>query len=107
MLAINILGDRKALYRVSEFYRDKDLETIFDEDVTVDALNDSALAHALDGKKYKSLDKVMEGVLPQGLWTSGKGAFITSRGMCPCAWRRRDGRSVEGLYNQSYYPIKT
>jgi hypothetical protein len=70
VLAINILGDRKALYRVSEFYRDKDLETIFDEDVTVDALNDSALAHALDGKKYKSLDKVMEGVLPQGLWTS-------------------------------------
>lgn len=30
MVRINILGDRKALYRVSEFYRDKDLETIFD-----------------------------------------------------------------------------
>lgn len=47
-LVVNILGDRNALYRVSEFYRNKDLETIFDEDVTCDALNDSALARALD-----------------------------------------------------------
>jgi hypothetical protein len=34
---VNILGDRKALYRVGEFYRDKDLETMFDEDVAADA----------------------------------------------------------------------
>ncbi len=45
---VNILSDPKALYRVSEFYRDKDLETILDEDVAFDALNDCASARALD-----------------------------------------------------------
>ncbi len=61
-LVINILGDRKALYRVSEFYRDKDLETIFDEDVTADALNDSALARALDKMHEAGCQKIFSEV---------------------------------------------
>lgn len=35
-LVVNLLGDREASYRVSEFYRGKDLETILDEDASAD-----------------------------------------------------------------------
>ena len=61
-LVVNILGDRKALYRVSEFYRGKDLETIFDEDVSADELNDYALARALDKMHEAGCQKVFSEV---------------------------------------------
>jgi transposase len=62
-LVIDILGDRKVLYRVSDLYRDKDLETIFDEDVTADALNDSALARALDKMHEAGYQKIFSEVV--------------------------------------------
>jgi hypothetical protein len=52
---------------------------------------------ALDGRKRKAPNRMMGGVLLLGLWTSGKGAFMDSWGMRPCAWRRKDGRSAEDL----------
>lgn len=50
-LVATILGDRKALYKVSEFHMDRDHETILCEDVTADALNDFALARDSAGHR--------------------------------------------------------
>lgn len=45
---VNTLGDCKSSHRVSEFYGDKDLKSIFDEAVTADELNDCVLTRAID-----------------------------------------------------------
>ena len=47
-LAICILSDRKALYRVEEFYEGKDVEALFGEGVTAHDFNDDALGRGLD-----------------------------------------------------------
>ena len=47
-LFINILTDRKALYKVMEFYETMDTELLFGEEVTPADLNDDALGRALD-----------------------------------------------------------
>jgi transposase len=47
-LLINIATDRKALYKVSEFYEKMDTELLFGDGVTAADLNDDALGRALD-----------------------------------------------------------
>lgn len=47
-LVICILSDRKALYRVEEFYEGKDTESLFGKGVRACDFNDDALARALD-----------------------------------------------------------
>lgn len=64
---VNILGDREALHKVSEFYREKHLETIFDEDVTTDALNDSALVRGRDTMHETGCQKIFSLVALQAM----------------------------------------
>jgi len=52
-MAINILCGRDPLYEVKDFYEDQDVELLFGPGVTADALNDDALARALD-KLYEA-----------------------------------------------------
>ncbi|MCL6441909.1 MAG: IS1634 family transposase [Alicyclobacillus sp.] len=52
-LVINILSGRDPLYQVRGFYQDQDVELLFGQGVTADALNDDALARALD-KLYEA-----------------------------------------------------
>jgi hypothetical protein len=40
-LLINMLTDRKALYKVQEFYEDHDIEVLLGEGITPEALNDA------------------------------------------------------------------
>lgn len=47
-LLINILTDRSALYKVTEFYEDMDTELLFGEGISAADLNDDALGRALD-----------------------------------------------------------
>lgn len=47
-LLINIATDRKALYKVAEFYEKMDTELLFGDGVTAADLNDDALGRALD-----------------------------------------------------------
>ena len=47
-LAICILSDRKALYRVEEFYEGKDVEALFGAGVMAHDFNDDALGRGLD-----------------------------------------------------------
>jgi transposase len=47
-LAINILDSRKPLYRVEEYYKNKDISNLIGADVKAGDLNDDCLAHFLD-----------------------------------------------------------
>lgn len=47
-LLINIATDRKALYKVAEFYENMDTELLFGEGISASDLNDDALGRALD-----------------------------------------------------------
>lgn len=47
-LLINIATDRKALYKVSEFYEKMDTELLFGDGISAADLNDDALGRALD-----------------------------------------------------------
>ena len=47
---------------MSEFYRDRDLDTIFGDDVSVDELNDPALARAFDKMHEAGYQEVFSGV---------------------------------------------
>jgi transposase len=52
-MIINILDDRKALYRVCQYYEKKDMELLFGEPIEPAKFNDFALARALD-KLYET-----------------------------------------------------
>lgn len=47
-LVINMLVERRPLYRISRFYERMDVPTLFNESVTADDFNDDALGRALD-----------------------------------------------------------
>ncbi len=47
-LLINILTDRRSLYRIKEFYEQRDLEVLFGPGVSAEDFNDDALGRALD-----------------------------------------------------------
>lgn len=58
-LLVNILTDRKALYKVHEFYYDYDVQSLVGPSVTTDALNDDALGRALDAVHEAGVDGVL------------------------------------------------
>ncbi|MCL6626284.1 MAG: DUF4277 domain-containing protein [Alicyclobacillus shizuokensis] len=58
-LLVNILTDRKALYKVQEFYDEYDVELLVGKDVAPDALNDDALGRALDAIHRAGIDAVL------------------------------------------------
>lgn len=57
-LLINIGTDRKALYKVKEFYEKRDVEVLLGEGVSAEDLNDDALGRALDILYDMDLDKL-------------------------------------------------
>ncbi|WP_074951988.1 IS1634 family transposase [Alicyclobacillus macrosporangiidus] len=57
-LLINILTDRSALYRVEDFYRERDVEALIGPGVQAEDLNDDALARALDAIYEAGPDKL-------------------------------------------------
>ncbi|WP_274435607.1 IS1634 family transposase [Alicyclobacillus sp. ALC3] len=57
-LLINIGTDRKALYKVQEFYEERDVEVLLGEGVSFADLNDDALGRALDILYDLDLDTV-------------------------------------------------
>ncbi|QSO52802.1 IS1634 family transposase [Alicyclobacillus curvatus] len=58
-LLVNILTDRKALYKVQEFYDEYDVQSLVGPNVTADALNDDALGRALDAIHEAGIDGVL------------------------------------------------
>jgi transposase len=69
-LIINQLTDRKALYKVNEFYESQDVNLLFGPNVQADDFNDDALARALDALYRAGLDKVY--------WQAAQGAVLAS-----------------------------
>ena len=58
-LLVNILTDRKALYKVQQFYDEYDVQSLVGPNVTSDALNDDALGRALDVIHETGIDGVL------------------------------------------------
>jgi transposase len=58
-LLINMLTDRKALYKVQEFYEDHDIEVLLGEGITPDALNDDALGRTLEAIHRAGIDGIL------------------------------------------------
>ena len=58
-LLVNILTDRKALYKLQEFYDEYDVQSLVGPNVTADALNDDALGRALDAIHEAGIDGVL------------------------------------------------
>lgn len=61
-LVVNILVDRRPLYRVQEFYERMDVPMLFDEPVSSHDLNDDALGRALDRVHSAGGKRVFESV---------------------------------------------
>ncbi|MCL6600472.1 MAG: IS1634 family transposase [Alicyclobacillus macrosporangiidus] len=57
-LLLNILTDRKALYRVQRFYERQDIELLLGPGISAEALNDDALGRALDALARTGVDRV-------------------------------------------------
>jgi transposase len=66
-LAICILSDRKALYRVEEFYEGKDVEALSGEGVTAHDSNDDALGRNRDRLFAAHANRVLSEVISSGL----------------------------------------
>lgn len=47
-IVINILCGRQPLYKVEQFFREQDVESLFGPDVEADDFNDDSLARGLD-----------------------------------------------------------
>ncbi len=58
-LLINIATDRKALYKVSEFYEKMDTELLFGDGVTAADLNDDAFGVCQDAGGSWTMKKVL------------------------------------------------
>lgn len=57
-MVINILDERKSLYRVREYYEKKDIEVLFNDDIETAKFNDRALGRALDKLHKAGAQKV-------------------------------------------------
>ncbi|BAS26094.1 DUF4277 domain-containing protein [Limnochorda pilosa] len=93
-LIVNLLLDREPLYKVKEFYRQRDLGLLFEEPVDVEALNDDALGRALD--------RLAEIDLPQLLQTVGLSAVHLGEMevRAPCTPTPPPSRSTASLSRQ-------
>ena len=64
-MVINILTDRKPLYRVSEFFKDMDIEALFGPTVQATDFNDDALGNTLDRLAESNLDHLYSNIVLQ------------------------------------------
>jgi transposase len=64
-MIINILTDRKPLYRVSEFFKDMDVEALFGPTVQATDFNDDALGNTLDRLAESNLDHLYSNIVLQ------------------------------------------
>ncbi|MCL6443514.1 MAG: IS1634 family transposase [Alicyclobacillus sp.] len=58
-LLVNILTDRRALYKVQEFYEESDIAVLLGDDVSPDALNDDALGRTLEALYRTGIDAIL------------------------------------------------
>lgn len=88
-LIINMLVDRKALYHVTDFFREQDCEVLFGKGVRADHFNDDALGRALDQ---------LAGIDMNGLHSSICLSSLVSRGRIGRLHMDTTSISVEGAY---------
>src|SRR5690606_19932027 len=61
-MILNVLVDRKPLYQVDSFYKDRDLDLLFAEPVDLTMLNDDALGRTLDRLAAVDLPRLVQSV---------------------------------------------
>ena len=64
-MVLNILTDRKPLYRVSEFFENMDVEALFGPTVQASDFNDDALGNTLDRLAESNLDHLYSNIVLQ------------------------------------------
>ena len=80
-LIMCIFGDRRALWRVQEYFEDEDLEVLFGPGVRSDDFNDDALGRALDKLYAAGAQGVMATLAMRALAVE------------PSLWREHSGRT--------------